>query len=263
MIGPYSVHQMDDFYSALGRGEVKPTGIMNYLQRLLITQRCRSGDRVADVCCGRGLQLPVLYRYRPDLGSYCGLDISAANIAQAMQRQAELDSIYEPAFPITFHVCDVAAPWPVTGLFDRVVYTSALEHLPREHGVASLRHLAAALAPLGRLYLSTPNTPGEPPRPLQHRVHVYEWSHHELVDELDHVGLVVEEVVGILAPPATVGAEDTDQVEMAVAARYGEAAAGFYAAMRQFTPAALLGPVVSTALAEDASEILYVCSRRP
>jgi SAM-dependent methyltransferase len=257
MIGPYSVSQMDDFYAALGAGEVKPTGIMNYLQRLLITQCCRAGDRVLDVCCGRGLQLPVLYRYQPDLHSYIGLDISPANLAQARDRQADLDAVNDRQFAINFYQCDVAQAWPEIGQAEVAIYTSALEHLPREHGVASLRHTAAALAPQGRLYLSTPNTPGEPPRRLQHRVHVYEWSRQELTTVLGDVGLVVHETIGIL-PPLT-----PDQTQAAVAERYGSGAAAFYRRMREFAPEALLGPVVATALGDAATEVLYICSRRP
>lgn len=257
MIGVYSVNQMDDFYAALAAGEVKPTGIMNYLQRLLITDRCRPGDRVVDVCCGRGLQLPVLYRRRPDLRGYVGLDISADNLTEAVARQGDLDAAYARDFVIEFHQCDVAQDWPEIGVFDVAVYTSALEHLPRELGIASLRHTAAALTSTGRLFLSTPNTPGEPPRRLQHRVHVYEWSHQELTAVLDEIGLEVEEVVGIL-PPAT-----RAQTEAAVATRYGDGAAEFYRHMREFTPDALLGPVAATALADAATEVLYICSRRP
>lgn len=254
MMGVYSTNQMDDFYAALAAGEVKPTGIMNYLQRLLITDRCRPGDRVVDVCCGRGLQLPVLYRYRPDLGSYVGLDISEDNLAEAVQRQAALDVIWPRTFSVDFHRCDVARWWPEIGEFDVAIYTSALEHLPRDLGVASLHRAAQVLAPGGRLYLSTPNTPGQPPRTLQHRVHVYEWSHPELMEVLDEVGLMVHDVVGILPPTL-------DTVEVELAARFGDQAVAFYRQLSAYVPAALLEPVVATALGEAAIEILYVCSR--
>src|SRR2546430_15942446 len=83
MIGPYSANQMDNFYAALAAGEVKPTGVMNLMQRLYIAQRCAPGARVVDVCCGRGLQLPGLYRYAAHIASYTGLDISPANLAEA------------------------------------------------------------------------------------------------------------------------------------------------------------------------------------
>jgi SAM-dependent methyltransferase len=256
MIGAYSVNQMDDFYTALSRGEVKPTGVMNYLQRLYIAERTRPGDRMVDVCCGRGLQLPVLYRYQPALGSYTGVDISPDNLAEARARLDELETIYPNRFPVEFHEIDVAQPWPELEPFDIAVYTSALEHLPRDLAIGSLRHTAAALTPTGRLYLSTPNTVGPPPRKLQHRVHVYEWSHEELVTVLDEVGLVVEDVVGILPPLTPEATED------AVGRRFGADAAALYRRMSQHTPDALLGPVVATALEEDATEVLYVCSRR-
>lgn len=256
MVGVYSANQMDDFYAALATGEVKPTGIMNYLQRLLITDRCRPGDRVVDVCCGRGLQLPVFYRYRPDLASYVGLDISPDNLAEAADRHTALDAAMPREFSIEFHQCDVAEPWPAIGEFDIAIYTSALEHLPRELGVASLRNTAEALAATGQLYLSTPNTPGPPPRKLQYHVHVYEWSHEELVGVLDEAGLVVDDLVGILPPTP-------DTVEAAIARRFGPQAVEFYRHMREFVPDALLGPVVATALGDTAIETLYICSRKP
>jgi len=45
-------------------GQVKPTGVMSYIQRLCIAERCQPGAQLADVRCGR-LQLSALYRYAP------------------------------------------------------------------------------------------------------------------------------------------------------------------------------------------------------
>ena len=136
------------------------------------------------------------------------------------------------------------------------MYTSALEHLPREEGTASLYRVADALIDGGRLFLSTPNTPGLPPRRLQHRVHVYEWSHQELFDVLLEVGFAVDEVVGILPPP------DPATTLSAVAERYGPGAVEMYRELERHAPAALLGPIVSTALDDAASEVLYACTKR-
>lgn len=254
MIGPYSVHQMDDFYAALAVGQVKPTGIMNYIQRMFIAARCSDGARVLDVCCGRGLQLPVLFRYRPRIGGYLGLDISADNLLEARQRVTDLDQVYARGFTVEFVQCDVSEPWPVTGPFDVAVYTSALEHLPRDRGIASLRHTAAALAPDGRLYLSTPNTPGPAPRKLQHRVHVYEWSDHELRAALAQAGLVVEQAVGLLPPTP-------DTLCAALTRAYGAAAATWYQRMREVVPAPFLDAVSAATQPEVATEVLYVCTR--
>ncbi len=258
MVGPYSVNQMDNFYAALAAGEVKPTGVMNLAQRLYIAERCPPGARVVDVCCGRGLQLPVLYRYAAHIGGYTGLDISPANMAEARRMLALLDDRHGGRpFDVALVEHDVARPWPddVAG-FDVAVYTSALEHLPRDLGVASLRLTTAALRPGGWLFLSTPNTPGEPPRPLQRRVHVYEWNTDELMPVLtQQCGLVVEDQVGLLSP-------DPDRLSQALFTRYGFGAVEWCRRLRATVPAALLDTVAAAAVPEVAAEVLYVC-RRP
>mgnify|MGYP002228615236 FL=1 len=40
---------------------------------------------VLDVCCGRSLMLPLLRYYAKDIASYTGVDISKANIKEAMR----------------------------------------------------------------------------------------------------------------------------------------------------------------------------------
>ncbi|MGW4370328.1 class I SAM-dependent methyltransferase [Nocardia takedensis] len=256
MIGPYSTNQMDDFYAAFARGEFKATGVMNALQRLFITERITAGDRVVDVCCGRGLQLAPLFRYVPDLGGYTGLDISPANLGEARARVAELREFYPQAqIPVELLEVDVSAPWPTREPFDVAVYTSAFEHLPRALAIASVERTLAALAPAGVLYLSTPNTVGGG---LQHRVHVYEWAHDELTAVLGELGAEVREVVGILPPQ-----QGEQATAAAVRQRFGSGALEFYRHMADNVPAALLGPVVSTALDDAASEILYVITPGP
>ena len=254
MIGPYSVNQMDDFYAALSRGEVKPTGIMNYVQRLFIAERCPDGAAVVDVCCGRGLQLPVLIRYAPHVSCYVGLDISACNLDEARQRIAGLGPPAGRRFRIDLIECDVAGQWPELAPFDVAVYTSALEHLPREQAVASLRNTCAALRPGGVMFLSTPNTPGPAPRPLQHRVHVYEWNTEELLPVLADCGFAVRDVVGLLPPVCA----DIPEIISSV---YGPDAACWYDRMRQVVPGPFLGPAVASALPGHAAEVMYVCTR--
>jgi SAM-dependent methyltransferase len=256
MIGDYSANQMDDFYAALAAGQVKPTGVMNYVQHLHIAERCPPAARVVDVCCGRGLQLPVLYRYAPHIACYVGLDISPANLREAADRVAELDRRYGRQFELSLVEWDVAEPWPQLEPFDVAVYTSALEHLPRDRGVGSLRNTAAGLAADGRMYLSTPNTPGDPPRVPQYGVHVYEWHAEELSTVLTDCGMVVEDLIGLLPPkPADLAA--------AVRARYGDGAAHWYERLRETMPAAFLGTLSACAVPEVATELLYVCRRRP
>ena len=256
MTGPYSVNQMDDFYAALAAGQVKPTGIMNYIQRLFIAERCRPGARVIDVCCGRGLQLPVLYRYAPHIACYLGLDITQAHLEQASARAAELDDAHGARpFEISLAQCDVAGAWPPCPLADVIIYTSALEHLPRDAGAASLRHAAGTLSEGGTLYLSTPNTPGDPPRMLQHGVHVYEWEYSELRAVLAGTGLTVTDTIGLLPPPP----QATRQI---LARQYGPGAAEWHTRLAETIPEPFLATVSAAALGPAAAEIMYVCQRQ-
>lgn len=255
MMGPFSTNQMDDFYAALNRGEAKPSGLMNLLQHLIVAERCVPNARVLDVCCGRGLALPLLYRYAPKIAGYVGLDVSADNLGEARDRNRALRAMYGELFPVDLVECDVAQPWPTLPAFDVVLYTSALEHLPFEYGAQSLRNAAAALAPGGVLYLSTPAAVGPPPRPLQYRVHVYEWSRDEVEQVVGDAGLIIEDVMGLL-PPAP------DVLARALADRYGQAATDWYRDLADRVPKALLDAVSAVAAPDVATELLYVC-RRP
>jgi SAM-dependent methyltransferase len=255
MIGPYSVNQMDDFYAALAAGQARPSGIMNYVQHLYVALHLAPGTRLADVCCGRGLQLPVLYRYASRIASYTGLDIAAANLDEARRRITGLDACYGGClFDMELIKCDVAEPWPQRPAFDAAVYTSALEHLPRELGIASLRNTAAALKPGGVLYLSTPNTPGSPPRRLQHRVHVYEWHQDELSGVLDDAGFAIEETIGLLPPESG--------LNEVLASTFGDGAAHWYQRLREIIPTPFLDTIAAAAVPDVAAELLYVC-RKP
>ncbi|GGV62901.1 hypothetical protein GCM10010277_68600 [Streptomyces longisporoflavus] len=257
MIGPYSTNQMDDFYSALFNGYAKPSGIMNFLQHQYIAERCAPGARVVDVCCGRGLQLPMLYKAAPSIASYTGLDISWGNITQARSMTGRLDEHYQGRpFEIAWVETDASETWPesVPGA-DVLINTSAFEHLPRERGILCLQQMAKNLVEDGRLYLSTPESPGPAPRPLQHRVHVYEWNREELEPELNASGLEVIDAVGLL--PA-----GPRQVAAALTERFGQGAAALFERLTHVVPQAFLDPLAAAAVPEAAQEVLYVCRRR-
>ncbi|MGH3696258.1 MAG: hypothetical protein ACRDRX_20065, partial [Pseudonocardiaceae bacterium] len=102
---------------------------------------------------------------------------------------------------------------------------------------------------------STPAAVGLPPRPLQYRVHVYEWSREEVEQVIGDVGLVIENVLGLL-PPAP------DVLATALTDRYGDFAAAWYRDLVERVPKALLDAVSVVAVPEVATELLYVC-RRP
>ncbi|MFJ6771812.1 class I SAM-dependent methyltransferase [Kitasatospora sp. NPDC091257] len=255
MIGPYSINQMDDFYGALAVGEAKPSGLMNLMQHLIAAEQSPQGACVLDVCCGRGLSLPLLHRYAPSIARYVGLDVSPDNLAEARTRLEALRGHYGSPFPVDFVQCDVSEPWPDLPPFDVAIYTSALEHLPYELGVKSLASTGAALAGGGVLYLSTPQAFGPPPRPLQYRVHVYEWSREEVERAVADADLIVEDVMGLLPP-------SPDDVAAELEERFGPAAVDWYRHLAARVPKALLDTVSSVAVPDRATELLFVC-RRP
>ena len=249
---PYSLAQMDDFYRAFAAGKIKPTSVMNYLQHLLIAESCRPGDWVLDVCCGRALQLPILKHLVPALGGYIGIDISRTHLqeAQAVMRYGDGNP---PPFSCTFVEGDITAD--LTHLdrqFQVVIYTSALEHMDKGAGIASLHQVAQILHPQGTLYLSTPRTTGPAPRTLQHRVHVYEWDKEELEDELARLGLCVLTSIGLLAPEPSILASSLQ-------ARFGPGAAVWFQQMQHLVPHPFLTVLCATALPNVATELLYVC----
>src|SRR5262249_35106657 len=106
-----------------------------------------------------------------------------------------------PAFPCNYVHGDVTRD--LTQLnrhFDIVIYTSALEHMPKEDGIASLQQVHCILHPKGTFFLSTPRTPGPTPKALQHRVHIYEWDKTEVEEELIRIGFTITACYGLLPP---------------------------------------------------------------
>jgi ubiquinone/menaquinone biosynthesis C-methylase UbiE len=250
----YSLAQMDNFYAAFAAGHIKPTSVMNYLQHLFIAERCRPGDWVLDVCCGRALQVPILRHLASSLGGYVGVDISQEHLeeAQVVLRYGDGNP---PPFPCEFFLGDATCDLTrLNRLFHVVIYTSALEHMEKAAGIASLRQVAQVLHPEGTFYLSTPRTAGPPPRTLQHRVHIYEWDKEELEEELARLGFRVLTCAGLLPPePALLVA--------ALQERFGPGAVSWFEQMQQLIPHPFFSSLCAVALPEIATELLYVCRR--
>jgi hypothetical protein len=127
--------------------------------------------------------------------------------------------------------------------------------LPKKEGAASLRHAAAALAPDGVLYLSTPITPGPEPRLLQYGVHVYEWDDTDLKATLDSCGLEVTDEIGLLPPEYGIAGQALDR-------RFGAGAQALLTRLRETLPAAFVDVVTAAALPDLAKEVMFVCRRR-
>ena len=247
---------MDNFFDALATGQVKSSGVMNYLQHLLIAQRCRPGARVLDVCCGRALSVPILKQAAPSIRMYVGVDISPENLREASLMLLRGDGL-APSFECRLIEGDVRGLADLVGTerFDVIAYTSSIEHMDRESGAASLCEVAGVLAPQGRLYLSTPITPSVDPPRLQYRVHVYEWDRPELEVAIEAAGLMIEDRVGLLP--------SSDQaLAAALVDRFGESGRKWLESLRRSVPAQFLDVILAAAFPDAAKEILFVCAAR-
>ena len=80
-----TTYQMRNFYMQFRDGFFTNLDVMNYIQHLAAAHMAKKGMNVLDVCCGRSLMLPLLRYYAKDIASYTGVDISKANIKEALR----------------------------------------------------------------------------------------------------------------------------------------------------------------------------------
>ncbi len=247
----YSTHQMDDFYSALSGGHAKSSGIMNYIQHRIIADRARDSDRVADLCCGRGLFLPILRDAAPSIASYVGIDVSEANLHECESRLREIESW---PFPIELRQMDIAkaALGKLEEGFDVVAYTSSIEHMPRQAGLASIEFARGLMAKDAVLFLSTPITRADDP--IQYKVHVYEWSLDELEQEIVASGLEIKERIGLLPPKRST-------LRRSAEATYGDGAKRMLDEIRARIPDSFADTVLASCFPVESKEVLLVCTR--
>ena len=88
-IDPKSVYattyQMRNFYAQFRDGFFSPLDVMNYIQHHKAVKLMHKGDRVLDVCCGRGLLLPLIRYHAKDIKEYVGVDIHEPNISAQLK----------------------------------------------------------------------------------------------------------------------------------------------------------------------------------
>jgi SAM-dependent methyltransferase len=197
-----TTYQMRNFYRQLGDGYFSALDVFNYVQHHLIAKKlCRDGNSILDVCCGRGLLLPLL-RYFAKPALYVGVDIAPENATFTTRRVTDGKPLGEVrhrgesfyTFPVSFveaHAGDMARTLRDEGFyaFDLIVYTSSLEHMHPEVGHRSLQECRDLVSPTGRLVLTTPRTEGgRSGYDTRYAAHVYEWTRAELVSALALTG---------------------------------------------------------------------------
>lgn len=200
-----TTYQMRNFFRQLGDGYFTGLDVFNYAQHHQVVRWAKPRTRLLDVCCGRGLLLPLLRYHRKDLGSYTGVDIHPPNAVFTQHKRVTdgkpHDADYYP-FPVRFVHSDAATMQePLAGeQFDLIVYTSAIEHMQRDVGLRTLQACRDLAAPKGRMLLTTPRTPDDKDGyDTQYAAHVYEWTRPELLEGLADTGWRVVAEWGIWA----------------------------------------------------------------
>jgi ubiquinone/menaquinone biosynthesis C-methylase UbiE len=252
-----TTYQMRNFYRQLFDGVFWPIDVMNYIQHHQVAKWAKPGTKVLDVCCGRGLLLPLLRNESKALGCYVGVDIKRANAIFTTRRVTDnkpIEAGYYP-FPVHYVEADAAEMAPrleELGLapFDLIVYTSAIEHMNRPVGTATLAQCRRVASPHASLVLTTPRTPdGKDGYDTQYRAHVYERTRAELMEDLAATGWAVIAEWGIYA---NLG----DLKAVAEAQGFGP----LVNRLARFVPNEWLQPVLAPMFPEVAKEIAFMCS---
>ena len=199
-----TTYQMRNFYRQFADGFFTSLDVMNYIQHHKAVLMMKPGYRVLDVCCGRGLLLPLIRYYRKDIAEYVGVDISESNIKEQTRRSGikAINGLDYYPFKVTHKIGSVEemSKWFTPESFHFIVYTSAIEHMQKEVGLHSLRECFSLLKAGGNMFISTPNTRTKhDPYDTQYAAHLYEWNAKELLTELKAIGFKLVQAVGLVA----------------------------------------------------------------
>lgn len=250
-----TTYQMRNFYNQFHDGFFSNLDVMNYIQHYAAAKLAKTGWNVVDVCCGRSLMLPLLRYHSKGITSYTGVDISKTNINEAMRgcsKKLTLEELkhYYP-FKVSWKLCNVAEMTKVIPVdsTDFVIYTSAVEHMHKNAGLASLKECYKIMKDGAIMFLSCPNTPGNGYN-TQYAAHVYEWGYDELKKELLNIGFTIDHEVGLV-----MGAKEMKEF-------YENMADGqlkqFYKTMKKYVPTDWLTAIMSIPFPKASKEILFI-----
>jgi len=199
-----TTYQMRNFFAQMADGFFSSLDVMNYIQHHAAVRRMKKDWRVLDVCCGRGLLLPLIRYYRPEISEYVGIDISEKNIGEQLRRSGikKIENIkeYYP-FKLTHIIGSVEDMDKCfeKNSFDFIIYTSAIEHMQKEVGHKSLQNCFKVLKPGKEMFLSCPNTSDKKdPYDTQYAAHIYEWGIDELREAVEEIGFEISEEYGLV-----------------------------------------------------------------
>ena len=246
-----SSYQMRNFYEQLGDGFFSPLDTMNYIQHTAVLKYVHDDDNILDMCCGRGLLLPLLRFMKKSITSYTGVDVSSTNAVFRTRRVTDNKPIQRGYYPFQVFFAKVNVAEMTTLLpedhYDVIVYTSSIEHMLPDAGKQSLVE-ARKVAKLGAtLFLSGPITPeGQDGYETQYDAHVYEWKRSEIEQGLRDTGWSLEASYGLLVTKDVLVASLTPTM------------LSIFEKQAEFVPWIWLMPVWASLVPEVAKEVAYI-----
>ncbi|HUV46550.1 MAG TPA: methyltransferase domain-containing protein [Candidatus Bathyarchaeia archaeon] len=197
-----TTYQMRNFYLQMRDGFFTDLDVMNYIQHFKAVKMMKKDFIVLDVCCGRGLLLPLMRYHAKEIKKYIGVDIEPKNLTSKtkdIRSNKPIDAKEFYPFDVEWVISNVAdMASKIKEKVDFIVYTSAIEHMHKEHGLASLGECSKLLKKNGSMFLSCPNTPeNQNGFDVRYKAHVYEWKLSELRLALKKVGFEIQKEIGI------------------------------------------------------------------
>lgn len=254
-----TTYQMRNFYHQFRDGFFTDLDVMNYIQHLSVIRMMKKGDIVLDVCCGRGLLLPMMRYYSKDIKKYIGVDIEEKNMTSKNKNICNgKDIAPEEHYPFLTEwiVSDVAdMSEKIRDKINIIVYTSAIEHMHKNHGEKSIRECSKIMTGDGLLFLSCPNTPeNQSGYEVRYKAHVYEWKISELNEVLMDNGIEVINKIGLTGSLRTYKKDILPQQSPLVQK--------YMKTVLEYLPSEFLKPYLFLNHPEESSEVLLICKKR-
>jgi len=244
---------MRNFYQQFKDGFFTVLDVMNYIQHHQVVRMIRIADNVLDMCCGRGLLLPMLRYYKTMISSYTGIDIKKSNAVFRTKRVTDGKPAHAGYYPFPVHfvegsVGEMASLLP-NNFFEFIVYTSSIEHMHHDVGLQSLVEARTVAKKGATMFLSCPNTPEEQDGyDTQYAAHVYEWKKSEVVAGLEETGWKLEDCYGLLMNVTDIAKNLPPEMR----AVFNE--------QRKYIPSEWLAPIWATMFPDDAKELAYIAT---
>jgi len=243
-----TTHQMDNFYIQFAKGQIKESGVMNYIQHLVAALMPKKNAIILDVCCGRSMILPLLKYHGNRIKKYIGLDISGENLKEAQ----------------TYIDCDFECEWIQANVVnlskssqsfknkrvDFIIYTSSLEHMHPEDGIKSLRECFKVLRKNGLMLLSTPNNYNGGYN-TRYKAHIYEGNYEELKRYLKQIGFKIQDGFGVMA-------DSEKDFKGEFLKKYGRRGWKYYQDIKKYIPSIFLTSFIAVPFPKISKEILFL-----